>query len=655
MRAVIKISELHLLQPLTAGRLKLKNRVVFPAHQTLLSEEGVIGPRMRAYYAERARGGVAAVIVEGGAVHDTTIKFPNYLWGHRQEIIPTYVALQKDLSQYGCKTIIQLVHSGSRMSSHDSRLPLWAPSDVRSAISPEIPHVMTAEEIGDVLDGYEKSFQNAAEGGVDGIEIHAAHEYLLGQFLSPLNNLRNDEYGGSLDNRMRLLNEVVMLARKTVGDDMIVGIRINGSDLVDASLDNDDYIEIARNIEALASIDYLSISAGTSRDNHMIVPPMDTPEGLYVDYAANIRKAVTLPVMAVGRLKNPELAEEVIATGKADVVAQARALIADPFWVQKLYDQTPQRIRPCIGCNQGCFGYLYTNRPITCAVNPAVGHEKTLGYGTEIPASGRHVLVVGGGPAGMEAAIAASERGLDVTLAEATNALGGQIPLASSIDSRAELGSIIDFQISELKRLNVDIRLETTIDKTAMVAINPDTVIIATGSQPRSKPIPGDESIHVISPIDAMKSPEAHAEKKAIIIDDVAHFPAYAPAEALMDAGANVTILTPKLFIGSLLDQATMVRTLRRLASKGIEMIPNTAVVSITGGYLHVRDTLSGFERTENADVIVAAVGNKVVDGLVQETAGVFKNLKIRVVGDASAPRTILEAIREGREAGSSI
>ena len=643
-----------MLQPLNAGRLKLKNRVVFPAHQTLLSEDGVVGPRMRAYYAERAKGGVAAVVVEGGAVHDTTVKFPNYLWGHKEEIIPSYKALHEELSQYGCKTIIQLVHSGGRMSSHDSRLPLWAPSDVRSAISPEIPHAMTAEEISQVLDGYEKSFKNAVEGGVDGIEIHAAHEYLLGQFLSPLNNFRTDEYGGSMDNRMRLLNEVVMLARKTVGDEMVVGIRINGSDLVDASLSNDDYVEVARNIEALASVDYLSISAGTSRDNHMIVPPMDTPEGLYVDYAANIRAAVTLPVMAVGRLKDPELAEEVIATGKADVVAQARALIADPFWVQKLEEKSPNQIRPCIGCNQGCFGYLYTNRPITCAVNPAVGHEKTIGQGTETQASGR-VLVVGGGPAGMEAAIAARERGLEVTLAEASATLGGQIPLASSIEPRAELGTIIDYQINELQRLEVDVRLETPIDVTVINDLKPDAVIIATGSQPRTSPISSDDSIPVIAPIEVMASPETYMDKNVIVVDHVAHFPAYAPAEALKDAGAEVIIVTPKLFVGSLLDQATMVRTLRRLASKGVQMVPNTTAVKISDGLLHIQDTLSGQMRTEKPDVIIAAVGNQVVDAIAKELTEDFHHLNVHVIGDALAPRTILEAIREGRITGRSV
>ena len=651
---MIHISDLQILQPLTAGRLKLKNRVVFPAHQTLLSEDGVVGPRMRAYYAERAKGGVAAVIVEGGAVHDTTVKFPNYLWGHKEEIIPSYMALQKELSKYDCKTIIQLVHSGGRMSSHDSRLPLWAPSDVRSAISPEIPHAMTTDEISQVLDGYEKSFKNAVEGGVDGIEIHAAHEYLLGQFLSPLNNLRSDEYGGSMDNRMRLLNEVVMLARKTVGDEMVVGIRINGSDLVDASLNNDDYVEVAQNIEALASVDYLSISAGTSRDNHMIVPPMDTPEGLYVDYAANIRAAVTLPVMAVGRLKNPQLAEEVIATGKADVVAQARALIADPFWVQKLNEKSPQQIRPCIGCNQGCFGYLYTNRPITCAVNPAVGHERTIGHGTETSSSGS-VLVVGGGPAGMEAAIAARERGLEVTLAEASDTLGGQIPLASSIDPRAELRTIIDYQIGELYRLGVDVKLETPIDVSEIDNLKPDTIIIATGSQPRTSPFTSDGSIPVIAPIDVMALPETYSDTNIIVVDHVAHFPAYAPAEALKDAGAEVMVITPKLFVGSLLDQATMVRTLRRLASKGIQMVPNTAVVKISDGLLHVQDTLSGQMRTEEPDVIIAAVGNQAVETLSDELTKTIHYSNVHIIGDASAPRTILEAIREGRIAGRSI
>jgi 2,4-dienoyl-CoA reductase-like NADH-dependent reductase (Old Yellow Enzyme family)/thioredoxin reductase len=645
----------HLLSPLESGRLELKNRVVFPGHQTLLSEGAIVGDRMRAYYAERARGGVAAVIVEGAAVHDTTIKFPNYLEAHRREIIPSLTALADELSSHGCATIVQLAHSGSRMSSHDSRLPLWGPSDVRSAISPEIPHAMTLDEIDEVLDGYGEAFTNVAESGVDGIEIHAAHEYLLGQFLSPLNNVRDDRYGGSLDNRVRLLGEVIALARKTVGDEMVVGVRINGSDLTDGGLDSDDYVEVARHIAWLGGVDYLSISAGTSRHNHMIVPPMDTAEGLYVDLAAAIKAAVDIPVFAVGRLKRPELAEEVIASGRADVVAEARALIADPAWVAKLAEGTPQRIRPCIGCNQGCFGYLYTNRPITCAVNPAVGHERRLGMGTAPAGAGRNVAVIGGGPAGMEAAIAAAERGQVVTLFEAGDHLGGQVTAAASIDSRAELGSIIDHQIAELDRLGVEVRLGSHVEAATVLDLHADVVIVATGSRPRNDPIPSDGSVPVVAPIDVMRDPTTHARGRVIVVDEVAHFPAYAPAEALADAGASVTVVTPKLFVGSGLDQATMMTTLRRLAGKGIGLVANSACVGIADGKLTMRDTLSGEERTEDVDTVVAAVGNAASDELATLLADMPSAPSVRTIGDAAAPRTILEAIREGRMAGRAV
>lgn len=642
----------HLLSELDAGRLKLKNRVVFPGHQTLMSAGAVIGDQMRDYYAERARGGVAAVIVEGGAVHDTTMKFPNYLAFHRPEIVPSLIELREELARYGCRTIAQLAHSGSRMSSHDSRLPLWAPSDVRSAISPEIPHAMTAEEIGEVLDGYEMALRYCAEAGVDGVEIHAAHEYLLGQFLSPLNNRRDDDYGGTLENRFRLLSEVITLARKTVGDDMVVGVRINGSDLVEGSLDNDDYVEVASHIEWLNAIDYISVSAGTSRHNHLIVPPMDTPEALYVDFAAAIKAAVDIPVFAVGRLKRTELAEEVIATGRADVVAEARALIADPAWVAKIAEDTPERIRPCIGCNQGCFGYLYTNRAITCAVNPAVGHEARLGMGTAPAGGGRRVLVVGGGPAGMEAAIAAAERGEVVTLAEASDFLGGQVRAAAALPTRAELAWIVDHQISELGRLGVEVRLGTTVTPGDVADEGYDLVIVATGSAPRDEPIPTDGSVPVLAPVEVMASPHAHAAGRAIVVDEVSHFPAYAPAEALHDAGTAVRVLSPKLFLASGLDQATMMTTLRRLAGKGVELLANSAVTGIAEGAVQVRDTLSGAERTEPADVVVAAVGNRAVDDLALELRSTPGAPAVHVVGDAAAPRTILEAVREGRLAG---
>ena len=240
-------------------------------------------------------------------------------------------------------------------------------------------------------------------------------------------------------------------------------------------------------------------------------------------------------------------------------------------------------------------------------------------------------------------------------MAEASATLGGQIPLASSIEPRAELGTIIDYQINELQRLEVDVKLETLIDVTMINDLKPDAVIIATGSQPRTSPISSDDSIPVIAPIEVMASPETYIDKNVIVVDHVAHFPAYAPAEALKDAGAEVMIVTPKLFVGSLLDQATMVRTLRRLASKGVQMVPNSTAVKISDGLLHIQDTLSGQMRTEKPDVIIAAVGNQVVDTLAKELTEDFHHLNVHVIGDASAPRTILEAIREGRITGRSV
>jgi 2,4-dienoyl-CoA reductase-like NADH-dependent reductase (Old Yellow Enzyme family) len=288
----------------------------------LYSDKAIIGEKMIGYYAERARGGVGAIVIEGAAVHDTTMKFPNYLAAHRPEITKSLDALAAALDPYDCRPILQIAHSGSRMSSHDSRLPLWAPSDVRSAISPEIPHAMTKREIRDVISGYVAAARNVARSGIAGIEVHSAHEYLLGQFLSPLNNKRTDEYGGSFDNRIRLLVQVLEAVRTELGDSKVMGIRINGSDLTPGGPQNEEYVQIAAAVCALSDLDYVSVSAGTSRNNEMIVPPMDVPQGVYIEYAANIRAAIPVPVFGVGRVKRPEHAEQILASGRIDVIAE---------------------------------------------------------------------------------------------------------------------------------------------------------------------------------------------------------------------------------------------------------------------------------------------------------------------------------------------
>ncbi len=349
-------------------------------------------------------------------------------------------------------------------------------------------------------------------------------------------------------------------------------------------------------LAATGSIDYINVSVGTSADNNRIVPTMEWDQGLNVGYAEAIKAAVDLPVIAVGRIKHPEHAEQVLADGRADVIAVARALIADPEWVNKAA-VAPERIRPCIGCNQGCFGFLYGNHPISCTVNPAVGLERTLGLGTAGRRSARRVVVVGGGPAGLEAAVAAAEFGHDVVLLERSDRLGGQIPSAASIPTRRELGEIVEFQIRELDRLGVDVRTGVTATPRLIDELDPDDVVAATGSRPSAAPIETDGSLRVLAPIEAMdlaedRLPEAHV----VVVDGVGHFPAYAPAERLIDAGRRVSVVSASMTPVANLDQSSQLTTLRRLATKGVVFRTSTKVVCIAGGALRAVDVFSGAE-----------------------------------------------------------
>lgn len=639
----------HLGAELSHGRLRMKNRIVFPGHQTLMSSDGVVGDQMYRYYLERAKGGCGAVVVEGAAIHPTAPKFPEYLLAYDEKIIPSLDRLADGLHEYGCAVWVQLAHSGSRMPSLDSFRPLWAPSDVRSAISPEFPHAMTEAEIQELLDGYERAAAVVGRSRVDGVEFHSAHEYLPVQFLSPVNNRRTDRWGGSPENRMRFLLEGLRRTRAGLGEEKVLGLRLNGDDLRADGLGLDDYVEIARRVGETGLIDYLSVSASTSADNHLIVPPMDVEHGVYVPFAAAIRKVVDVPVIAVGRIKDPIYAERVLETGQADMVAVARAQIADPEWANKI-QRDPATARPCIGCNQGCFGNLYLTRHLTCSVNPAVGREAELGLGTAAPAAERlRVGVVGGGPAGMEAALTAAERGHEVVLFEAGHALGGQVPLASSVDARRELAEIVEHQAGELARLGVDVRLGLAADERILDGF--DAVVVATGSTPRA---PGQqvEGGRVLTSVEALAArDEDWSGRRVVVVDEVGHFPAYLPAEVLADAGAEVVVATPRLSAGSGLDSATLMTMHTRLARKGVEFLVHAAATRIADGVVGFRDTLSGVEFERPADAVVVAAGNRARD----ELAAGLGNARVVLVGDATAPRTVTEAVREGRLAGRSL
>lgn len=637
-----------LLSPLDAGRLQLRNRFVFPAHQTMFSEGGEIGARMRGYYGERARGGVGAIVVEGAGVHPTTRKFPEYLMANEDIIVPGLRELARLVHGYGTKVLLQILHSGSRMPSYDSGLALWAPSDVRSAISAEVPHAMTLDEIAEVQDGFAAAARNVRRAGADGVEIHSAHEYLPGQFLSPFNNRRTDRYGGSLENRCRFLLEVIDRVRAAIGDDLVVGVRMNGSDLTEDGVRPEEYLAIARAVAATGKVDYLSVSAGTSRTNHLIVPPMDIAQGVYVEYAAAIKAQVPIPVFTVGRIKRPEHAEALLAAGKADAVAMARALIADPHLPAKLADGD-ETVRPCIGCNE-CFGRLYRQRPITCLVNPAAGRETELGDPVP-PITPRRVTVIGGGPAGLEAARVAAGRGHHVTVLESSDQLGGQLAPAAAVESRTEFGELGTYLRAELDRLRVDVRLGCAVRPEAIAALDTDVVIVATGSRPRPLPVSGSGAW--LAPAVAISRAPQFSGKRVAVVDDAAHFVSYAPAEALAAAGAEVILVTARASIGAALDEATLATLLQRLARAGVHFATSTSVTGWDGARLLLRDGLTGRDRAESVDAVVCGFAGVSDDALAGPARAA--GFETYVIGDSVAARTALEAIREGNRVARSI
>ena len=438
-----------------------------------------------------------------------------------------------------------------------------------------------------------------------------------------------------------------------MGDTKVLGLRLNGSDLTEDGLQPEDAVRVAQLAEATGVLDYVSVSAGTSRDNYMIVPPMDQPAMPYVQLASAIRSAIDLPVFAVGRIKHPSHAASVIADGHADVVAMARALIADPDW-GNLVREDPARIRPCIGCNQGCQGFLQKVRPITCAVNPDVGKEAAVVY-TRRRAL-RRVAVVGGGPGGLEAAREAATLGHSVVLYEATPRLGGQSVAASALASRREIGDLIEWYRCESGRLGVDIRCNTWADQASLTELGATDVILATGARPRALEIPASEQApSVVTPVDVMLHRAGHESESAVVIDEIGHFQAYGPAEMLIDAGVNeVVVVTSQWFPGVWLDTTTRQSMTLRLRGKGVRFMTTSAVVALTDGGVDVRDVFDGEVTRFATDIVVAAIGPEPETTLWEMLdADAFDS--VTGVGDCVAPRTLLEAVREGRAAARAL
>ena len=657
----------RLFSPLRIGPLEARNRIVCGAHFTMFSEPapvfgepGYFGERLGRYLADRARGGAGVIIAGQAQVHPTTAyQMPNNAAAWREEAVPHFRRLTDQVHAHGALAFLQLAHNGGVNQGLWSKLPAWAPSDVANSLEP--PKSLEAGEIAELVDHFALSARYAAAGGFDGVEIHAAHGYLIHEFLSPRHNRRTDAYGGSEEKRLRFALEVLTAVRAAVGPRVAVGVRLVGDEeMGDGGLTAADAARIGAELERRGLVDFLDVSVGVSGIG--MVRPAYVPHGCGVYAARAVKDAVrSVPVFAVHRILTPEEAEGILARGDADAVTLVRALIADPEWGAKAARGASDTIRKCTGCNQGCYGNLTLGVPITCVTNPAVGRDAELGLGTLVPAQrSKRVVVIGGGPAGLEAAWVAAARGHRVTLLERAGELGGKIRLAQRLPGRAELADFADWRAAECARQAVDIRLHSTATPEGVLALAPDAVVIATGGRASTTapakgppmPVPGSAQEFVVDHETALRDPDALG-RCVVILDVVGHIEAVGLGELLALRGVAVTVVTP-FALPICLDRETLGYALPRAVRDGMRWRPNTAIAAIGAHEVTLVDVLSRQTETlRGVDSVVIRTHGIADDSLYLALQGRVPEL-LRI-GDAVAVRTCDRAIFDGHLAGRRI
>ncbi|MCE2391136.1 MAG: FAD-dependent oxidoreductase [Proteobacteria bacterium] len=650
----------RLFEPLAIGPWTARNRIVFGSHFTMFSEPspvygepGYYGERVGRYLAERARGGAGVIILGQTQVHPTTAyQMSNNAAAWREESVEHFERVTQPIREHGALAFIQLAHNGGVNAGAWSKLPALAPSHVVNYTEP--PKPLEKHEIRDIVDHFARSALNAARGGFQGIEIHGAHGYLIHEFLSPKSNQRTDEYGGPLENRMRFAVQVLRAVRAAVGDGVAVGMRMVGDEEIgDSGLGPEDSAEIGARLEELGLVDFLNSSIGLSGLGQ-VRPNYSEPGFATYTAAATKRRVRQVPVFAAHRILTPAQAEAILERGEADAVTVVRAQIADPEWAAKAREDRAPEIRRCTGSNQSCYGNLLQGLPINCVQNPAVGRETELGAGTLVPAEepGR-VVVVGGGPAGLEAAWVAAARGHRVTLLERGAELGGKIRLAQRLPGRAELADFADWRIGECERRGVDLRTGQVGSRESVLALEPDAVVVATGGRAtktgsakwHAMPVPGSERDFVLDHEQALERID-ELGPRVLVLDVVGHIEGLGIAEMLAERGREVSLAMP-LATPSNLDGETAGAVLPRAVRAGVNWLPSTRLAKIgDGGEARLVDLLSDRELCIAVDHVVIRTHGLPVDDLYWELRDEVP--LVARIGDAIAVRPADRAIFDG-------
>jgi len=636
-----------LFSPLTLNGATLRNRIASTPHSDGMAEDGLVTERLIAYFQAKAVGGAGLVMGPAGcAVHPTSPTRAGGLELYRPEAVPGLARLARAVHEAGAAYIPQLTHWGRRGSSGDRPEPLLAPSAIPEPVSGENPRALSEEEIAQVVASYADTAQRVQEAGADGVDIVAFANHLPDQFWSPLSNRRLDRYGGSLENRMHFSLEVLAAIRRAVGAAFIVGMRISGDELIEGGLSPKDLQEIAGHLARTGLLDYLSVSGGagmTPWAQAAVVPGHWWPQGCYAGYAKAMREiAGGLPILYAGRVVRPEMAERLLADGACDLVAMTRAILADPELPNKARGGRLGEIRHCVGANV-CIGRRYGHyQPVACIYNPSAGRERELEpLSPARPA--RRIVVVGGGPAGLEVARVAAERGHRVVLFEAAGEIGGHVNLEAAIPHRHELRGIPDYYGRELARLGVEARLGTTATAEIVRAERPDAVVVATGSRPALPEVPLD-GLPVVAADEVLAG--RRLSGRILVFDDDGRYRGPGAALLLAQQGAVVEIVTPDLHVGMRLDPSNLVPFYHHLLRAGVAFTPHHEVDGAAGQTIRLRNVFTGAEvERQPLDALVVALLRRVPrDDLYHELR---MTLEAHLVGDASAARPTDKVILE--------
>ena len=653
----------HVFEPIQIGAVTVKNRLYASAHHSAFASGGLVNERHYAYHEARAKGGLGMIILGAQIVKPHLPHLPNDGFDD-EPLAPGQVERYKELTRrvkrHGTTIIAQIAGLGRQDWMVQGHMQVSAAPSALPAHGLFVPREIDEDGMAEIEEQFTDAARAVRDGGFDGVEFHCAYGYLMASFLSPVSNKRMDEYGGSLENRLRFPLRVLKSMREVLGPDKIIGVRLLADEYNDLGIGLEESSALAKGFEDSGLVDYINATIGTYDRKAMITYPMFLPMGLTLDMASNIKNAVDIPVLTAGRIKDPAMMEAALAERKVDMIGMARAIITEPELANKMLEGRDSEIRNCIGCNQKCNGNLMLGLPISCMQNPSAGKEY-LPFWSELttPEKAKNIAVIGGGPAGCEAAYTLAKRSHNVTVYERANELGGQLTTVAKIPGREEWQDVFRFHTRELDRLGVNVRLGVDMSVDDILALNADDVVLATGSEARTLPYPNfgeldgvEKALNVRDVVNGKADADIGDVVTVYAGDD--HMQGISTAELLLDMGKEVHIVVTAERPSPLNEMFMVEQQCDRLGLKGLAGMHLHSKISSFDGEKVVVEHMGTVEHTFEipCDTLVSSFGGQADQTYYRALKG---KVPVHCIGDCLSPRTSDFAIFDGAVIGREL